>query len=125
MNPILCISKSSMPQMMYEIGKASSMNVDFVIAIICFVMTIVFLSLVASSAYKKTFAIWLLLAVIFFGATIACFQRQKNHNKTYQFNNFNYSCPAKFILQYYTVTTGKQYKFIAETKESVFIKEIK
>ena len=123
MNPMLCISKSDMPQMMYELGKASSTCIGIVIAIIFFVISIFFV--ICAIYNKKALYVGVLFAVVNVAFGIFFLQSQANHNKTYQFNNFTYSCPEKFILQYYTVTTNKQYKFIAETEHNVFIKEIK
>lgn len=55
---------------------------------------------------------------------IVCAENANKTKEVHDFQNFAYNQPSKFILQYYTVTNGKQYKFIAETNNNVFIKEI-
>lgn len=124
MTPILCISKSDMPRMMYELGKASNTYLDAVFAVICFIIMMFFIiKSLFEYSNNKTF-IYLFLALIFGSACGFFVKEQYDHNKQYQFTNFTYNQPAKFVLQYYTVTNGKQYKFIAETNNNVFIKEI-
>lgn len=125
MTPILCISKSDMPAMMYELGKASNTYLDAVFAVICFIIMVFFvIKTLFEYSNNKTF-IYLFIALIFGSACGFFVKEQHSHNKQYQFSNFSYEQPAKFIQQYYTVTTGKEYKFIAETEHNVFIKDVK
>ena len=122
MTPILCISKSDMPRMMYELGKASNVYIDTVFAVICFIIMIFFVT----QAIRKVHLLGCLFCAIIFLVLGSIFVKyQYDYNKQYRFSNFAYNQPSKFILQYYTVTTWKEYKFIAETKNNVFIKEIK
>ena len=122
MTPILCISKSDMPRMMYELGKASNVYIDTVFAVICFIIMIFFVT----QAIRKVHLLGCLFcAIVFFACGFGCAKSQYDYNKQYRFSNFAYNQPSKFILQYYTVTTGKEYKFIAETEHNVFIKEEK
>ena len=43
MTPILCISKTDMPRMMYELGKASNVYFDTILAVICFIIMMFFM----------------------------------------------------------------------------------
>ena len=123
MTPILCISKSDMPRMMYELGKASNVYFDTILAVICFIIMIFFIvKSIENIKYKSALFSFLFCAIVFFACGFSCAKSQYDHNKQYQFSNFTYNQPAKFVLQYYTVTTSKQYKFIAETEHNVFIK---
>lgn len=128
MNPILCISKSDMPQMMYEIGKASMTNTGWHYLMMLFIVLILIMCWITAALLSKNKKTELFGMVILFTlSSFALFfvDKNKETKKIYKFNNFTYNQPAKFVLQYYTVTTGKQYKFIAETKHNVFIKEEK
>ena len=129
MTPILCVSKADMPAMMYELGKLS--NVDlFYAGAIAFIIAIIILSAltIRQIIFGKPKEIKGLVLSIFNALCIiimiVCAENANKTKEVNDFQNFAYNQPSKFILQYYTVTTSKQYKFIAETNNNVFIKEI-
>lgn len=127
MTPVLCISKSDMPQMMYDLGKNSLDSIAIVFTLLFLLFAILMITIIIITYIKQNkingFYVSVLILDMISGSIFA--ETALNTKNKYKFNNFTYNQPAKFVLQYYTVTTSKQYKFIAETEHNVFIKEEK